>query len=43
VLRVSLHQLRDYATGRHLQVDDVPYGGGPGMVMKLEPLPGLLD
>jgi len=37
-LEISLHQLRDYATGRHLQVDDAPYGGGPGMVMKPEPL-----
>ena len=31
-------QLRDYASGRHLEVDDVPYGGGQGMVMKPEPL-----
>lgn len=38
LLDVHLHQLRDYATGRHLQVDDTPYGGGPGMVMKPEPL-----
>jgi len=38
VLQVSLHQLRDYASGRHLEVDDVPYGGGQGMVMKPEPL-----
>jgi len=37
-IEVSLHQLRDYATGPHLQVDDAPYGGGPGMVMKPEPL-----
>jgi tRNA (guanine37-N1)-methyltransferase len=43
VLRVSLHQLRDYATGRHLQVDDVPYGGGPGMVMKPEPLVAAIE
>jgi tRNA (guanine37-N1)-methyltransferase len=38
LLDVSLHQLRDYADGRHLQVDDTPYGGGQGMVMKPEPL-----
>ncbi len=38
VLKVSLHQLRDYAVGRHQTVDDVPYGGGQGMVMKPEPL-----
>ena len=38
LLEVSLHQLRDYAGGRHLQVDDTPYGGGHGMVLKPEPL-----
>jgi tRNA (guanine37-N1)-methyltransferase len=38
ILEVSLHQLRDYADGRHRQVDDTPYGGGQGMVMKPEPL-----
>ncbi len=35
---VSVHDLRDYTLGRHRTVDDVPYGGGPGMVMKAEPL-----
>jgi tRNA (guanine37-N1)-methyltransferase len=35
---VSLHQLRDYARGGHLAVDDTPYGGGPGMVMIPGPL-----
>jgi len=43
VLEVSLHQLRDYAGGRHLQVDDVPYGGGQGMVMKPEPLVAAIE
>jgi len=43
VLQVSLHQLRDYAGGRHLQVDDVPYGGGQGMVMKPEPLVAAIE
>jgi len=38
VLEVSLHQLRDYTTDRHGTVDDVPYGGGHGMVLKVEPL-----
>jgi tRNA (guanine37-N1)-methyltransferase len=38
VLEVSLHQLRDYATDRHGTVDDVPYGGGQGMVLKVDPL-----
>src|SRR5262249_39078442 len=43
VLEVSLHQLRDYATNRHLQVDDVPYGGGQGMVMKPHPLVAAIE
>jgi tRNA (guanine37-N1)-methyltransferase len=38
LLEVRVHDLRDYATDRHRTVDDVPYGGGPGMVMKPEPL-----
>src|SRR6478672_11630386 len=38
VLDVKVHDLRDYTSDRHRSVDDVPYGGGPGMVMKPEPL-----
>ncbi len=38
LLEVSTHQLRDFAHDRHRTVDDTPYGGGPGMVMKSEPL-----
>jgi tRNA (guanine37-N1)-methyltransferase len=38
VLDISVHDLRDFTTDRHRSVDDVPYGGGPGMVMKPEPL-----
>jgi tRNA (guanine37-N1)-methyltransferase len=38
VLDVVVHDLRDYTTDRHRSVDDLPYGGGPGMVMKPEPL-----
>ncbi len=34
---IRCHDLRDYTTDRHRQVDDMPYGGGPGMVMKPEP------
>ena len=37
-LDVCVHDLREYATDRHRSVDDTPYGGGPGMVMKPEPL-----
>src|SRR5687768_17701040 len=35
---VAVHDLRDATSDRHRTVDDVPYGGGPGMVMKPEPL-----
>lgn len=35
---IRVHDIRDYATGRHRQVDDAPFGGGPGMVMKPEPI-----
>jgi tRNA (guanine37-N1)-methyltransferase len=38
LLDVAVHDLRDYTTDRHRTVDDVPYGGGPGLVMKVEPL-----
>jgi tRNA (guanine37-N1)-methyltransferase len=37
---VELHQLRDFATDRHHRVDDTAFGGGPGMVLKAEPLLG---
>src|SRR6187401_736604 len=40
---VATHDLRDYATDRHRSVDDVPYGGGPGMVMKAEPMVRAVD
>ena len=43
LLEVFLHQLRDYAGGRHLQVDDTPYGGGQGMVMQAEPLVSAIE
>jgi tRNA (guanine37-N1)-methyltransferase len=37
-VRLEIHQLRDYAHDRHRQVDDIPYGGGAGMVLKPEPI-----
>ena len=37
LLLVGLHDLRDYSADRYRTVDDVPYGGGPGMVLKPEP------
>ncbi|MGH2654569.1 MAG: tRNA (guanosine(37)-N1)-methyltransferase TrmD [Actinomycetota bacterium] len=38
ILDVRVHDIRDHATGRHRQVDDEPFGGGPGMVMMADPL-----
>ncbi|MDQ7005036.1 MAG: tRNA (guanosine(37)-N1)-methyltransferase TrmD [Ghiorsea sp.] len=35
---VDCIQIRDFATGKHQNVDDSPYGGGPGMLMKAEPV-----
>jgi len=43
VLDVAIHDLREFTTDRHRSVDDVPYGGGPGMVMKPEPIFKALD
>jgi len=40
---VRVHDLRAFTTDRHRTVDDVPYGGGPGMVMKVEPFVRALD
>ena len=42
-LDVKVRDLRDYTTDRHRVVDDVPYGGGPGMVLKPEPIFRALD
>ncbi|MCA9238600.1 MAG: tRNA (guanosine(37)-N1)-methyltransferase TrmD [Planctomycetales bacterium] len=35
---IQLHNIRDWAKGRHKEVDDRPFGGGPGMVLKPEPV-----
>ena len=37
-LKVETHNIRDYTTDKHSTTDDTPYGGGPGMVMKAEPI-----
>src|SRR6202453_4778660 len=37
-VEIALHQLRDYAPDKHHIVDDKPYGGGPGMLLKCEPI-----
>lgn len=41
-LEVDLVHLRDHGLGKHRQLDDAPFGGGPGMVMRVEPLASAL-
>lgn len=38
LLNIRVHDLRKWATDKHRKVDDKPYGGGPGMVFKVEPI-----
>jgi tRNA (guanine37-N1)-methyltransferase len=38
LIEIRAHNLRDWAEGRHLTTDDTPYGGGDGMVMKVDPV-----
>ncbi len=38
LIQVNLHNLRDWAEGKHQITDDTPYGGGDGMVMKVDPV-----
>ena len=38
LLQLGIHNLRDYAHDRHKTVDDRPFGGGPGMLLKPEPI-----
>lgn len=43
LLSVTVTDLRDFAPGKHRVTDDAPYGGGAGMVMKVEPLVGAIE
>jgi len=43
LLEVVVHDIRDWAEGRHRQVDDYPFGGGQGMVLKPEPLVAAIE
>ncbi len=43
LIDVRVHDLRDFTTDRHRVVDDMPFGGGPGMVLKPEPLWAAVD
>ncbi len=38
LVEINVHDLRKWATDKHKTVDDTPYGGGPGMIMKIEPI-----
>jgi tRNA (guanine37-N1)-methyltransferase len=42
-LRVGVHDLRDHGLGKHRSVDDEPYGGGAGMVMRPEPIAAAVE
>lgn len=42
-IEVKIHNLRDFTHDAHKTVDDTPYGGGAGMVMKIEPIYGCLE
>jgi tRNA (guanine37-N1)-methyltransferase len=37
-VQINVHNLRDWTTDKHKTVDDTPYGGGPGMIMKIVPI-----
>lgn len=43
LLEICLHNVRDYAADRHNTTDDYPYGGGAGMIMKVEPLAACIE
>lgn len=42
-VEIHLHNIRDYSTNKHKNVDDYQYGGGAGMVMAIEPIATLID
>ncbi len=43
LVEIRIHDIRDFAKDKHKTVDDTPFGGGSGMVMKLEPLCNALE
>src|SRR3989344_8909371 len=38
LIKIKIHNLRDYTIDKHKKVDDRPYGGGPGMILTVEPI-----
>jgi tRNA (guanine37-N1)-methyltransferase len=43
LVEIHMHNIRDYSTNKHKNVDDYQYGGGAGMVMSIEPIAALID
>jgi tRNA (guanine37-N1)-methyltransferase len=43
LVEIHLHQLRDYSTDKQRQIDDYAFGGGAGMVMKIEPIVNCIE
>jgi tRNA (guanine37-N1)-methyltransferase len=43
LVQIHIHNIRDYSTNKHKNVDDYQYGGGAGMVMSVEPIASLID
>jgi len=43
LIKIEIHNLRDFTKDKHKTTDDKPYGGGAGMVMKIEPIVSALD
>jgi len=43
IVEILVHNLRDYSTNKHKNVDDYPYGGGSGMVMSIEPFAACIE
>jgi len=43
VLKIGVHDIRDWTTDKHRMCDDYPYGGGAGMVMKAEPVAAAIE
>ena len=43
LINIKIHDLRKFTKDKHLKVDDKPFGGGPGMVLKIEPLTKALE
>ena len=43
IVKIAVHQLRDYSKDKHKRVDDTQFGGGAGMVMSIQPISLIID